>query len=51
MRTTLNGLRATIGLPANLATPGSFDAGVDMLFSERASGCMPPATAWATCGG
>jgi starch-binding outer membrane protein, SusD/RagB family len=35
MRTTLNGLRATIGLPA-LATPGSFDAGVDMLFSERA---------------
>jgi hypothetical protein len=35
MRTTLNGLRATIGLPS-LATPGSFDAGVDMLFSERA---------------
>jgi hypothetical protein len=35
MRTTLNGLRATIGLP-NLATPGSRDAAIDMLFSERA---------------
>jgi hypothetical protein len=35
MRTTLNALRATIGL-GNLPTPGTRDAAVDMLFKERA---------------
>jgi hypothetical protein len=35
MTTTLNGLRAAIGLD-DLATPGSSDEAIDVLFSERA---------------
>ncbi len=50
MTTTLNDLRRLSGPRPRWTSRATHDEATDLLFSERASGSSPPATAWATCG-